>query len=118
MGPGFFFTPWSSDPNIAVNSVGKMPPTSGNVHQVRNVETGEICKVKVVKFCSSYDSQIPFFYLLEVLATPFEANEEGEVEVLTKCRMFNYYHKQDEGPIEWVRIPSFMLFQSLLVQNR
>ena len=49
MGPGFFFTPWSSDPNIAVNSVGKMPPTSGNVHQVRNIETGEICKARVAK---------------------------------------------------------------------
>ena len=54
MGPGFFFTPWSSDPNVAVNSVGKMPPTSGNLHQVRNIETGEICKARVAKFCSSF----------------------------------------------------------------
>ena len=48
-----------------------------------------------------------------------EANEEGEVEVKTKCLMFNYYHKRDEGAIDWVRIVRFMTFPKkiLLVQN-
>ena len=74
MGPGFFFTPWSSDPNIAVNSVGKMPPTSGNVHQVRNIETGDICKAKVAEFFSSFWF-LDTIIFLEVFATSYGANE-------------------------------------------
>ena len=49
MGPGIFTTPWSTDPNIFIKSVGKPPPTSGNLYQIRNIETGELCKARVGK---------------------------------------------------------------------
>ena len=76
MGPGTFLTPFSTDPKIYIESVGVPPPNTGNKYQIRDVTTGELCKT----------------------------GEHGEIEVRTTMRMFNYYHKLEEGQIDWVSV--------------
>ena len=74
LGPGTFVTPWSTDPNVFMKSVGLPPPNSGNQYRIRDITTDKLCGPE----------------------------EQGEVEIRPTLRMFNYYHLRDQGQIDWV----------------
>lgn len=76
LGPGAFSTPWSTDPAVAIKSVGKPAIGSNWRVRIRHLETGQLC----------------------------HDGEEGEVEVYSTSRMVNYWHCREEPPIGWFKM--------------
>ena len=69
-----FQTPFSFDEKIKMESVGKPTSNPDYKYRIRHVKEKRIC----------------------------EPYEEGEIEILSPCRMFNYWHNRFNPPIGWV----------------
>ena len=69
-----FQTPFTLDSKIKMESVGKPTNNLDYRYRIRHLRENRLCE-------------------------PFE---EGEIEILSPCRMFNYWHNRFNDPIGWV----------------